>query len=221
MKNPSLPVLFLLIGFQLFAQDTLIFSQKDASLFSNKYYLYPNTKTFEHKFKTDDGQIWYGKGTYEIAKGKVYLSFGDSDKEIKKDDRITKTYDRSNKTDTLTIKFIDKSQVHNSGHVKFGEKYFYSDFDEGIIKIPKTVFKETDNPILETYVQGLIIKLKLDKLDTLTTIEVIAYNIYGDYHFESNFNRVLKFRDDELKSDDFYSTTTKKTVTFELEITKG
>ena len=61
---------FLLVTIKMFDQDTLVYSQKNSFMFSNKYLLFPKTNKFEHVFKTDDGQTWFGKGTYTIKKTK-------------------------------------------------------------------------------------------------------------------------------------------------------
>ena len=186
-------------------------------MFSKKYFLYPKSETFEHKFKTDDGQLWYGKGTYKIKKGKFFLSFGDSEKDIKKENRITKIYDQVKKTNTLTVKFVDKKQNTPSGHIKFKEEYFYTDFDNGIIKIPKSRFKMNDNPIVETFIQGSLINIELTKLSELNSLKITAFDIYNYYHFESNFERVLKLHNNEIISADFYNTTNKRKVKFVAE----
>mgnify|MGYP006203366907 CR=1 FL=1 len=80
----------------MFAQDTLVYSQKNSVMFSNKYLLFPKTNKFEHVFKTDDGQTWFGKGTYTIKKNKIILNFGDSEENIKSETQIEKIYDKSN-----------------------------------------------------------------------------------------------------------------------------
>ena len=199
------------------AQDTLVFTQKNSAMFSNKYFLYPKSKTFEHKFLTDDLQIWYGKGTYEILKGKLYLNFGDSEKGIKDENRITKIYDQSTKSDTLTIKFFDKTQNPPIGHIKFDSEYFYTDFDHGTIRIPKNKFGQSENPVVETFIQGSLINIDLNKISELNTLKISANDIYSHYHFESNFERILKYKNDELTSYDFYNTTNKRKVIFILE----
>ncbi|MEW7280576.1 hypothetical protein ABW636_18465 [Aquimarina sp. 2201CG1-2-11] len=221
MEKPFVLLFFLLMIMRLSAQDTLVFSQQNSSMFSNKYFLYPKSKTFEHKFKTDDGQLWYGKGTYKINKGKLFLSFGDSEKDIKKENRIVKIYDQTKKTDTLIVKFIDKKQNPSSGHIKFKEEYFYSDFDSGTVKIPKNRFKKIDNPIVETFIQGSLINIELTKLSELKFLKITAYDIYSYYHFESNFERVLKFQNDKIISADFYNTVNKRKVKFVAENNKG
>ncbi|WP_163417369.1 hypothetical protein [Flagellimonas sp. HSM57] len=203
------------------AQDTLVFSQENSLMFSNKYYLYPKSKTFEHKFKTDDGQIWYGKGAYKIDGGKLFLSFGDSEKEIKIENRITKIYDQSKKTDTLIVKFNDLKQNQISGYIKFKEEYFYVDFDNGTIKIPKSKFKKVDDPTVETFIQGSLVNIELTKLAELKYLKITTSDIYSYYHFESNFKRILKFSNNEIISADFYNTTNKRKVKFVAENNKG
>ncbi|WP_213832005.1 hypothetical protein [Flagellimonas sp. 389] len=190
-------------------------------MFSNKYYLYPKSKTFEHKFKTDDGQIWYGKGAYKIDGGKLFLSFGDSEKEIKIENRITKIYDQSKKTDTLIVKFNDLKQNQISGYIKFKEEYFYANFDNGTIKIPKSKFKKVDDPTVETFIQGSLVNIELTKLAELKYLKITASDMYSYYHFESNFKRILKFSNNEIISADFYNTTNKRKVKFVAENNKG
>ncbi len=210
-------MIFMLTILKLSAQDTLVFSQENSSMFSNKYFLYPKSKTFEHKFKTDDGQLWYGKGTYEIKRKKLFLSFGDSEKEIKDENRITKIYDRTNKTDTLLVEILDKKPNSSSGHIKFKEKYFYGDFENGIVKISKSIFENIENPIVETFIQGSLLNIELTKISELSVLKITSYDIYSHYHFESNFERVLTFKNNILKSDDDYNTTNKRKVKFKLE----
>ncbi|MBS9463344.1 hypothetical protein KIM67_13075 [Flagellimonas sp. 389] len=221
MKKSFLLFIFVLIISQLSAQDTLVFSQENSLMFSNKYYLYPKSKTFEHKFKTDDGQIWYGKGAYKIDGGKLFLSFGDSEKEIKIENRITKIYDQSKKTDTLIVKFNDLKQNQISGYIKFKEEYFYANFDNGTIKIPKSKFKKVDDPTVETFIQGSLVNIELTKLAELKYLKITASDMYSYYHFESNFKRILKFSNNEIISADFYNTTNKRKVKFVAENNKG
>ncbi|GAA4116431.1 hypothetical protein GCM10022393_17090 [Aquimarina addita] len=186
-------------------------------MFSNKYLLYPKSKTFEHFFSTDDLQLWYGKGTFKIKKKNIHLSFNDSEKGIKKNNRIDKIYNQSKKTDTLTVRFYDDKNNPPSGHIRYNEKYFYTDFDIGIIKISKDEFNGNESPVVETFIQGELVTIKLSELKKLETLTITAYDIYSYYHFESNFNRVLKFSKNQLKSADFYHTTNKRKVIFELE----
>jgi len=151
----------------------------------------------------------------------LFLSFDDSEKEIKEMNRITKIYNKSEKTDTLIVKFFDKKESPPMGHVKFNDQYFYADYEGGLVKIPKSTFVNEENPIVETFIQGAIVKIELINVTELHSLEINAYHIYGTYHFESNFERVMKYRGTELKSKDFYNTTRKRTVTFVSENDKS
>lgn len=210
-------MIFLLTKSYLSAQDTLVFSQENSVMFSNEYFLYPQSKTFEHKFKTDDGQLWYGTGTYEIKKKKLFLSFGDSEKEILKDHQITKIYDCINNVDTLLVEIIDTKLNASSGHIKFKEKYFYGGFENELLKIPKSVFGNIENPIVQTFIQGSIVNIELKEISKMSVLKIVAFDIYSYYHFESNFDRVVYFNHNELKSEDFYNTTNKRKVKFLIE----
>lgn len=52
--------------------------QTKSSLFTNKYVFY-SYGTFKHFYRTDDGQLWYGQGTYTDKGKKRVLRFGDAD----------------------------------------------------------------------------------------------------------------------------------------------
>jgi hypothetical protein len=71
-------ILFVLASNLVSAQDSVVVSQRESIMFSNKYVFYKNG-IFKHYFHTDDLQLWYGKGTYK-DKGKTrYLNFGGKD----------------------------------------------------------------------------------------------------------------------------------------------
>ncbi|WP_405413972.1 hypothetical protein [Maribacter sp. Asnod1-A12] len=216
MKKQFLILTLILISKQLFAQDTLVFSQKNSSMFSNKYYLFPESKVFEHRYNTDDGQLWYGKGNYEIKRNKLFLSFRDSEKAIKSKNQIAKIYDRVNKTDTLIVQIIDKQEVAFV-HIKYNEEYFYGDLDNGLVKIPKSKFKDIENPIIKTSLQGSPIAIELTEISELNFVKITGIDINTIYHFESNFKRNLSFKKNKLKSKDFYNTSKKRKVIFIVE----
>jgi len=218
--NLNIVLIILFFSINTKAQDTLVYSQKKSSLFSNKYYLFTKSKTFEHKYRTDDGQIWYGKGKYIIKKSKIIFEFGDTEREIKIQNRISKIYDYSKTKDTLTIIIVDINNLEYLGNIKYKEKHFLSRFDDGIIKIPKTEFENEKNAEIEFYLQGSMIKIKLNDLKHLNLIEIKAKDIDENYHFESNFDRILKYKQNRIISKDYYSTSRKKKVIFEL-INKG
>lgn len=64
------------------AQDSTIVYQENARMFSNKYIFYSNGK-FRHFFLTDDGQVWYGVGTYKDQNENRILRFSDADTSYK------------------------------------------------------------------------------------------------------------------------------------------
>jgi hypothetical protein len=73
-------VFFLLIPISLFSQDTSRYCQKSASMYSDCYTFIrenPNNKvgSFIHKILTDDGQTWFGKGSFKENKRKFILTY--------------------------------------------------------------------------------------------------------------------------------------------------
>ena len=217
MNKQFLSLTLILISMQLFAQDTLVFSQENSSMFSNRYFLNTESKTFEHKYKTDDGQLWYGEGKYEIKRNRLCLHFEDSEKAIKSENQIIKIYDRVNKTDTLTVQIIDTQADFAFVHIKYNEEYFYGDLDNGLVKIPKNKFKDIENPIIQTSIQGSPLAIELTEISDLNFIKITAIDINTIYHFESNFKRNLSFKKNKLKSKDFYNTSKKRKVIFIVE----
>jgi hypothetical protein len=78
MKKNTLTFILSLFCFLSKAQDSTIYYQKDAAMFSNKYIFYSDG-TFKHFYTTDDVQLWYGHGEY-FDKGKYRtLYFKDAD----------------------------------------------------------------------------------------------------------------------------------------------
>lgn len=78
MKKVTLTLILSLICVLSRAQDSSIYSQKDAAMFSNKYIFFSDGD-FKHYYTTDDGQLWYGQGEY-FDKGKYRtLYFRDAD----------------------------------------------------------------------------------------------------------------------------------------------
>ncbi len=193
----------------MLAQDTLVYVQENSIMFSNQYFLYPNTKTFEHKYKTDDGQLWYGKGSYEIKKSKLFLNFEKNLNEINKDSLIKKKYDAVKK-DTLTIIFIENKTEPSVGTIVHNKMEYATNFD-GIIKISKKVFNKND--LIEVKYSELD-KIELNNIDELNTITIM--NIFEDIHYESDFQRILKIRKDVIISEDFYGTSKDENVKFIL-----
>lgn len=191
------------------AQDTLVYVQENSVMFTNEYFLYPNTKTFEHKYKTDDGQLWYGKGSYKIKKGELFLSFDRLPNEINKDSLVKKEYN-SVKSDSLTVIFLENKIEPSVGSILHNNIEYTSNFD-GIIKIPKKRIKNND--LIEIKYSELD-KIELNNIDELNSITIM--NIFENIHYESGFQRILKIRKDILISEDFYGTSKNENVKFIL-----
>ena len=207
LQNFLILFLFYFLTNNVLAQDTLVYVQENSLMFTNEYFLYPNTKTFEHKYKTDDGQLWYGKGYYEIKKNKLFLNFEKNPNAINKDSLIKKKYDAVKK-DSLTIIFLENRTEPSVGTIVHNKMEYHTNFD-GIIKISKKVFNNND--LIEVKYSELD-KIQLNNIDELNTITIM--NIFEDIHYESDFQRILKIRNDILISEDFYGTSRKKRVKF-------
>lgn len=67
-----------------YSQDSITYTQSNSKMFSNNYVFFKNG-TFKHYYETDDGQYWYGIGTYTDKGRKRILEFGDVDLNFKKD----------------------------------------------------------------------------------------------------------------------------------------
>lgn len=71
-------IILTLIIQNLYSQDSIIFTQSKSRMFSNQYVFFKDG-TFKHYYQTDDGQFWYGKGTFTDKRNKRILKFGDVD----------------------------------------------------------------------------------------------------------------------------------------------
>lgn len=100
-------ILFISAFGQLFAQDTTIYRQANASLFSNNYTFIKKSKsdkfgTFIQCSRTDDMQYWYGEGKFTETNKKYFLTF-DTTNYYNRIETIAST----SHSDTLYIKWFD------------------------------------------------------------------------------------------------------------------
>lgn len=212
MKHLFFIISLFFISKSILAQNTIVFSQENSVLFSNKYILYPNLKTFEHKYSTDDGQLWYGKGTYNINGNKITFNFKNSNNYNPV--LINCYYNSKINSDSISIKFFDESKKNViSSFVKINYNVFNSAFD-GIISIKKSVVKS--NPI-KFYHNGIEQIINVKNIENLDSIEILGCNLVGLVHYESNFTRILKYENNSIISKDFYNTTNKRKVYFKIE----
>ena len=90
-----------------YGQDTIEYRQKNAALFSNNYTFYKlNTTdrkgTFKQTTFTDDGQSWFGQGTFKEKRRSIVLNFDTT----KFNHRVEFKMKENNK-DILIIKWFD------------------------------------------------------------------------------------------------------------------
>lgn len=129
---------------ELFSQDTTIYSQANARLFSNYYTFIKKNKsdksgTFTQYSGTDDLQYWYGEGVFIETKQKIYLTFDTANNR----NRI-ETVSNTGHSDTLYINWFDWwGEQKEWFSIRFvdtikNKKTYTADFMTGYIKIPKT-----------------------------------------------------------------------------------
>jgi len=194
--------------FNVCGQKELVYSQENSTFFTNKYYFNTSTKTFKHEFATDDGQLWYGSGSYVVRKRKIVLSFKDSDRQLN-----TNFYYCNEKNKFLTVFFFDRKDNKISVFVKYNDKYYYPDFEK-IIKIEKKEFKEDYSPVIKIIHNGKEYDIELKKIKELDTLEIKGVIDKKIIHFETNFVRELRYKKNKIISLDFYNTTKNKKVKF-------
>lgn len=134
--------LSVLICASSYAQDTIIYAQKDAVMFSNRYYLIKdklesNSGTFYQISKSDDLQYWYGAGTFIETKKRIELDFNKS-----MEGNRAISIQNSQRSDSLAIRWFDwwkQPQVwFKVRPVDPESQKEYSDQVKGLIKIAKT-----------------------------------------------------------------------------------
>ena len=100
-------ILFQILVGQLFAQETTIYRQANASLFSNNYTFIKKNKsdkfgTFIQFSRTDDMQYWYGEGIFTETNKKYFLTFDTTNNHNR-----VETISSTGHSDTLYIKWFD------------------------------------------------------------------------------------------------------------------
>lgn len=71
-----------------YSQDSIVYTQKNSVMFSNRYVFFKDG-TFKHYFHTDDGRVWYGVGKFTDKGRKRILKFEDADLSYTKDIELT------------------------------------------------------------------------------------------------------------------------------------
>ncbi|AFM04727.1 hypothetical protein Fleli_2355 [Bernardetia litoralis DSM 6794] len=128
---------------KLFGQDTVIYSQENASMFSNNYTFIKkdkadNSGVFQQYSGTDDMQHWFGSGTFTETKRKIFLTFDTTNNQ----NRI-ETVSSTNHSDTLYIKWFDwRGEQQEWFSIQFADTTktkdtYRANFLMGFVKIPK------------------------------------------------------------------------------------
>jgi hypothetical protein len=152
-----LTILLLAVIGQLFGQDTTIYSQENASMFSNYYTFIKKNKsdnfgTFMQYSETDDMQHWYGQGVFTETNKKYSLTFDTTNNH----NRI-ETISSTGHSDTLYVKWFDWSGeqqewfgIRLTDTIK-NKNIYRADFLTGSLKIPK---KDLTSKNLSLYTFG-------------------------------------------------------------------
>ncbi|MBK7442560.1 MAG: hypothetical protein IPI65_13705 [Bacteroidetes bacterium] len=136
-------IVFMAVFGQLFAQDTTIYRQANASMFSNNYTFIKKNQsdkfgTFIQYSGTDDMQYWYGEGVFTETNQKYFLTFDTTNNH----NRI-ETVASTGHSDTLYIKWFDWRGVQQEWFsIRFqdtisNKNIYHADFLIGFVKIPK------------------------------------------------------------------------------------
>lgn len=136
-----MPILLLTAIGKLIGQDTLIYIQANASMFSNTYTFIKKVNSdnfgrFKQFSKTDDMQYWYGEGTFIEENRKIILSYDTS----RHQNRIETSFEVEH-SDTIYIKWFDwwgeplKWVNVRYSDTTVNDTIFQSDWKSGLIKI--------------------------------------------------------------------------------------
>jgi hypothetical protein len=188
---------------RVYAQDTLVYRQTNADLFSNKYTFIKTNKTdkngkFIQTTATDDGQFWIGHGTFQEKNQKIILTF-DTTELIPKIEFDTT---ESNK-DFLTIKWFDWwgepqdfFNVKYTDTTKYKETYL-SNWTKGFLEIPLTELK--DNGLSLYFSSGNRKILDFQVIDGINQINIFANDTIR-IHIHRKSNEKLKKRKNGFKT---------------------
>lgn len=191
---------------KLYCQDTLVYANSNSKAIQDQYFLFTRTNTFEHTSTSDKLETWYGKGKYELVKNKLKLIFGDSDR-FKKTNLVKHLaiYDLPNsKNDTIIVKFLREAKTPIDGHLKFNKKLYQPDDEKGVIRLSKNIFKNTENPKIEVYINNQYKEIELEKIELLRALAISHYDFSETFHFESNFEKIIQVKKSDLISHSEY-----------------
>ncbi len=209
-----------------FAQDTMRFRQKDASLFSNHYFFYPKG-TFKHYFKTDDLQTWYGKGKFRKGFSRYILKF---DSVIIERPQI-KTVPKMNEG-SVPVSFFELGST--SERIFLTNIDIRNNIDKATHRFEIDIFKPNANTtfnIPNSFFKGITTihvpasGYSLEEYVQINSIEVLQnkeIHVYLDRstgnltHFIKPKKEILKIKGKFLQMPDRYHTVKGKTIELEL-----
>jgi len=133
-------------GVLLNAQDTTRYCQENGVLFSNCYEFVRSSKglnygTFTQRTANNDGQVFYGWGTFKVKKSTIELSFSKintypvikyKNARVYSDTLYIQWYSRDNLQDFFKIKYKDSTN----------SKTYKSNYETFTVKIPKQDLKD-------------------------------------------------------------------------------
>ena len=129
------------------AQDTTRYCQENGVLFSNCYELVRSHKgaksgTFTQRTATNDGQVFYGWGTFKEGRAAFELTFS-------KVNTYPKIITKNNKSfsDTLYIQWFSRDNAQDFFKIEYQDSsidiVYKSDWEHAIAKIPKEALRDT------------------------------------------------------------------------------
>ena len=138
-----LTILFFIVFVPLFGQDTTVYRQANASMFSNNYTFIKKNKSdnsgiFIQYSGTDDMQYWYGQGVFTETNKKYFLTF-DTTNNHKRIETVSST----EHSDTLYIKWFDlRGEQQEWFSIRFtdttkNKNVYREDFLTGFVKVLK------------------------------------------------------------------------------------
>lgn len=132
---------------QLKAQDTTRYCQENGVLFSNCYEFVRTDKTkkfgtFTQRTATNDGQVFYGWGSFVETKTTFLLTYS----KINTYPEV-KTANARSYSDTLCIQWFSRDNVQEFFTVKYQDsthtQTYKSDWEKAMVKIAKEELKDT------------------------------------------------------------------------------
>lgn len=200
---------------QVFGQDTVVYEQANASMFSNSYTFIRKNKTdkygdfFQISF-ADVGESFIGVGTFKESKRKIHLVFDTTELEPKINYLLNE-----NDENVLTVKWYNWVGIPmNYFSVKYtdttiNKDIYHSNWNTGILQIPFADLKDSMLTLYKVAGRTKILDFKVP--NGINQIEIFAYDILRLQRLKKT-NEVLKKRKKGFKTVGMWSYRKKKTL---------